>query len=180
MCTQVLKSWGGLAVIAAALWVLASVRSSALPDEVAGKPRQPAELADTLRTGDAESRRQAAAELGLYGQAALPALTPLLEALRDPDVLLRANAAATLARLGPAAVPALVNSLRDQNLWVRRGAAYALSCLRDSAPATIAALSEALGDADADVRASAARALEAARSANVVSRSYPSGPAFAF
>lgn len=175
MCAQTMKSWGGLVAIAAGLWALAVARSSGPLEDTAARPRQPAELADALRSGDAEGRRQAAAELGLHGRAALPALTPLLEALRDPDVLLRANAAATLARMGPAAVPALVNALRDPNLWVRRGVAFALSCLRDSSPATLAALSEALDDADADVRTSAAKALEAARSANAVSGTVPSG-----
>lgn len=168
MSASVVKSWLGMIGVATGLWALTAIQpEGAVGEGVALSSRPPAELVDVLRTGDVESRRQAATELGQLGPTALPALTPLLESLRDSDVLLRASASATLSRIGPAAVPALRNALRDQNIWVRRGVAYALSCLRDSAPETVAALTEALADADADVRDSAARGLAATKAADV-------------
>jgi len=126
-----------------------------------------AEAIRSLRSGNAQERRQASRELGRLGAGeAAPAL---LKALRDRDAGVRAEAAKALGSIRHAsAVQSLVNALTDPDVNVRVNAAYALGELRAGEAGQ--ALLKALRDPSWHVRDQAAWALRGLRSPQVADR----------
>jgi HEAT repeat protein len=74
-----------------------------------------------LQESKAETRRYAAAMLGVVGTQAKEAVQPLIEALGDSDVVVRRYAAEDLAAFGPAATEALpyLESLLGEDEWTQ-------------------------------------------------------------
>src|SRR5215471_438058 len=116
-------------------------------------------LAEKIKSGDIEERRDALMQLGaLHRPEASRAVTP---ALQDPSPVVRATAAGAVESLPPAeAVTALSPLLSDKDEFVRREATYALGHTRsrnavpllidhlehDKAPAVRSAAAVALGE----------------------------------
>jgi HEAT repeat protein len=96
------------------MWLLISVCvASTLPaaDPSTSAPagaQSVADLAKTLREGNAEARAAAAEALGNLGPAAKEAIGDLIDHLTDKDVLVRINVSHALGRVGTPAIPALV------------------------------------------------------------------------
>lgn len=106
-----------------------------------------------LKSGDANTRVQAAKALGALGPEAV---TVLGEAINDQDLRVREEVVKALGLAGPSAIPVLDKTLRDTDTRIRMQAVSILQKL--GAPAA-PALGNALRDSDRNVRESAARAL---------------------
>ena len=73
-----------------------------------------AKLSEDLRSGDRDTRREAALELRDLGDKALPALPALIEALRDEDEQVAGCTLVAIANIGPGAtgaIPALIDTM---------------------------------------------------------------------
>jgi HEAT repeat protein len=115
----------------------------------------PSQLLIALKSRDAETRRQAANQLGAL--RAQGAVRWLIEALSDKEDGVREAAAFALGQIHePAAVAPLIHALADHSIEVRASAAFALGML-ENRKATEALL-DALEDSAPEVRSSAAAA----------------------
>jgi len=79
-------------------------------------------LTDTLKNGNIRERRNAATNIGLFGQMAKDAVAVLIEAMKDENLFVRREAASALGKIGAAAqsaVPALKNALEDPTVRSR-------------------------------------------------------------
>jgi HEAT repeat protein len=136
-----------------------------------------------LRTGNAQARRKAAVQIGLFGSRALIAIETLKSALDDPDEYVRSNAMYSLVRLGwrsPRLLPILAERIEstpephpgfsprssDDIDPIR-----ALELIRPDATAFVPLLGTALKSPDRWIRRAALKALFA-----IASWSDPSGP----
>ncbi|MCA9167654.1 MAG: HEAT repeat domain-containing protein [Planctomycetales bacterium] len=87
------------------------------------------ELLAALQGDDLQARREAAWDLGRYGEAALPAVDALAAAVGDRDQQVSNGAMQSLGQIGSAAtaaIPALTKRLDDNDPQRRYRAAYAL------------------------------------------------------
>ncbi|HEX6987632.1 MAG TPA: HEAT repeat domain-containing protein [Planctomycetaceae bacterium] len=100
-----------------------------------------------LREGDAETRRQAARDLGeTESRPAVETVPGLAAALGDSDPDVRRLAAFALGRLGPEAddaLPALRTALADEQEPVRLAAAYAINGIDPTDEAVVPVLAAA-------------------------------------
>jgi HEAT repeat protein len=164
----------------AAVVLVATVTTAVVPGRAAG-PLQPvrvAELTAALGAPDAEARGRAACELRELGDAAAPAITPLVALLPDGAPLnrrvcermwRRGNhddvtspgelAASALVAIGSRAYAPVAGALKSPAWIARRNAAWTLGALDDER--AVAALIDALRDPEAAVRAQVAWALGA-------------------
>ncbi|MDA1179700.1 MAG: HEAT repeat domain-containing protein, partial [Planctomycetota bacterium] len=116
------------------------------------------EVANELRQGNPEQRRDAAYELASRGAKSLPALHALREALADPDEQVVAQSLLAITRIGDQAaeaVPDLVLLLADDDQQRRFRASHLLGRIGVSA---IPALQTALQSQHANIRQGAAEA----------------------
>lgn len=123
-------------------------------------------LVRSLEEGDAATRRRAAAELGLRGTAARPAVPALVRALRDRDWRVRAGAAAALAVTGAPPdriVPPLIEAFAEEASADYRDAVVepVTDVLVAIGAPSVPHLRDALTDPRFPVRLGAARALGA-------------------
>jgi HEAT repeat protein/S1-C subfamily serine protease/DNA-directed RNA polymerase subunit RPC12/RpoP len=113
--------------------------------------------------GSPETRRYAAAALGLMGPEARSAITTLVEAVRDPEGLVRQAAARSLGKMGTdakdAVFPALQTALQDTDRTVRTAAAESLGTCGRFGSGDVNVLQGLLEHQDAEARAQAARCL---------------------
>jgi len=125
-----------------------------------------ARLSEMLKSGDAETRRDAVRRLAAL--RSLLAVAPISSMVNDPAEAVRAAAIAALGHLGdPASVPVIAPRLaQDKSIFVRKTSAYALGGLRT--PAATGPLVNALKDKSEEVRGAAAVALGEYRDANAI------------
>jgi HEAT repeat protein len=137
----------------AAADVLVSLGPAAVPPLIA-----------SLRDADPQVRVQSATALGILGEQAKEATSPLLEAISDPEPSVRQVAVFAFRATLPdpdIAVPALINRLRnDEDKGVRIAAAACLSKFGPRAREAIPALEEAAEDSDPILRDVAEEVLE--------------------
>jgi HEAT repeat protein len=139
-------------------------------------------LLETLKEGDLEAKRQAAAAFGNIGPAAERGVPELMTHLLDPDAELRGNACMALGGIGrkaEAAVDPLVAILtqRKEPAALRAKAAVALSLIGDvkSAAAAVPKLLAVASNPDDDGRVRE-RTMWALRVHNTGLRSFPDVP----
>jgi HEAT repeat protein len=142
------------------------------------QPARVASLSAALNAPEPESRGRAACDLREMGDAAAPAITPLVALLADGAPLdrkvcertwWRGNqsdltspgelAASALVAIGSRAYPPVVTALKNPAWIARRNAAWALGAFDDER--AVSALIEALRDPEAPVREQVAWALGA-------------------
>ena len=117
---------------------------------------------DQLSDRSATARQAAAVALAKMGDAAKPAIWPLLAALGDADDSVRDTAAETLSLFGKEVVRPLTDALKNPNPQVRRGAAQALFHMgADAGNAVGPLIAVVKDDADPDVRETAVYSLAA-------------------
>ena len=114
------------------------------------------EQLETLKTGDAESKKSAVEFLVGSGSQAANHLVPKLSGY---DTMTGHLAMEVLERLGPEAVPSLVHALKGRDKAARSSAARALGRLGPQAVQAVPDLLEALDDQDPTVYAEVAWAL---------------------
>jgi HEAT repeat protein len=93
-----------------------------------------AELLESLKDANPETRYWAARQLGHRRAEAKEVVPALTEALKDEDKRVRMGGAYALGEIGPeakTAVPALQLALKDKDAGVQKGAAYALQQIRE-------------------------------------------------
>lgn len=141
-----------------AAWALGQI--GPMPhDEVTRSVVQP--LSEALESQLISVRRNAAAALGNFGEAATPAIERLLRLLGDDDAVVRVNGAVALWKIQrhPRAVPTLVEMARGDDAAGAFAAVDALGHIGSESDAVLPALVQSLGHGDADVRRAAARAM---------------------
>jgi HEAT repeat protein len=115
-------------------------------------------LLRALQDKDEAIRAEVAANLGLMGRPARPALAGLHTALKDPAPLVRVRAAEAVARIDldprapDAVVPVLVTALQEERPKVRQAAAEALWVMGADAHAAVPKLAGRLSDKSPYVR----------------------------
>lgn len=120
------------------------------------QPARLEEQLETLRSGDAESKKSAVEFLVSSGSQAANHLVPKLSGY---DTMTGHLAMEVLERLGPEAVPSLVHTLKGRDKVARSSAARALGRLGPQAVDAVPDLLEALDDQDPTVYAEVAWAL---------------------
>lgn len=118
-------------------------------------------LIKQLKTGDNDTRRLAARDLGEAGADAQPAVPALIAALKDKDLFVRRFAAKSLGQIGSgasSAVPALEKALNDSRKEVRMAAASALGKMGSPGVSALTALA-GNDDKDEEIRKLAVDAL---------------------
>ncbi|MDH7600379.1 MAG: HEAT repeat domain-containing protein [Sedimentisphaerales bacterium] len=130
-------------------------------------PEDVKEEINIIRTGDAESRTEAAIRLAEKGERAKGAILALLETLRDRTSFVPVSGRSTspaeevtkaLGRIGKVAGEELIQALKDQDWHVRWAAALAVGQIRDKR--AVGALIQSLKDWQWRVRRVAMEALE--------------------
>jgi HEAT repeat protein len=85
---------------------------SLLLDEAPMDDKTVAALITELKTGNAETRAEAAKQLGKLGPGAAEAVSALIDALADPDRPVLLYSANALGKIGPKSKPAIPSLLR--------------------------------------------------------------------
>jgi HEAT repeat protein len=142
-----------LAVLGLSVGQLAAAADKQEPS-YKGKPLS-AWVAD-LKSGDADTRFDAAIALGRLGPLAAPAVPDLIRLFKEKDQDVAGAARIALRRIGKPAVPALLRALADKSEDVADSAKATLSRIGEPA---VGPLLDAIRGPNADLRRRAASAL---------------------
>lgn len=118
-----------------------------------------------LHDADAQTRRDAAATLGLLGPAAKPAVPALVRLLNDQDIVVRERATRALGSIGlpiDMVMRGLLQALQDPEWTVRYAAVTQFSFSGFSSPESLAALRDLTKDSHQTVAGLAQSAVAAA------------------